>query len=516
MRRLASRCLALGTALGSLVFGPLAATLAEHARRPQGREPEHGARPTSLEIKNVIVVKGDRTPPTGPQSVYVRDGVIVAERIEEPASVIDGQGGYLLPGFVSTHSHLQEESGGMPLPQEYQLDLWLACGITTIRDNGSTFARSLRLREKSKKGEIAAPRILLYKSFGQVTSVEEARARVGAFKESGADGIKLWSNASYDRDLLAAILQEAKTAGLLVTAHMGVGSTNAIDYAELGAASIEHWYGIPDAALDGVQRFPAEFNYANELHRFRWAGRLWRETKAEKLGSVLQYLVDQRVAWSPTLAVYEATRDLTRAQSQPWFKDYLHPALEAFFAPNLANHGSFFVGWTTADEVAWRENYRIWMDALLDFARRGGVVTTGEDAGYIYLLYGFGFVRELELQQEAGFHPLEVVAHATWNGAKTLGMEQRFGRIRAGLSADLVLVDGNPLENLKVLYPGGADTFEGGKSVHKAGIPLDAQGGPLLLGTEAARRGQGARAQGARGQGGALNNRGSDPYYSQP
>ena len=436
----------------------------------QGREPEHGAHPATLEIKNVIVVKGDGTPPSGPQSVYVKDGLIVGEKLDSPVAVIDGQGGYLLPGFVSTHAHIQEEAAGIPIAQEYQLALWLACGITTIRDAGSTYARALKIREKSKKGEIAAPRVLLYKTFGSVTSVDEAEKRVRAFKESGADGIKLWSNAAYDRDFLAAILDTAKKVDLRCTAHIGVGPTNAVDYAELGVTSIEHWYGIPEAALGGVQSFPGDFNYGNELLRFRYSGRVWRETSTERLESVLAYLADKGVAWSPTLAVYEAARDVVRAQNQPWFKEYLHPALETFFTPNLASHGSFFVGWTSADEAAWRENYRLWMAALQSFERKGGVITTGEDAGYIYLLYGFGLLRELELHLEAGFHPLEVIRHATWNGAKTLGMESSFGRVRAGLSADLVIVDGNPLENLKVLYPGGADCYEAGKTVRRAGI----------------------------------------------
>ena len=88
-----------------------------------------------------------------------------------------------------------------------------------------------------------------------------------------------------------------------------------------GTTTIEHWYGVPDAALDGVQGFPPEFNYNNELHRFRYAGRLWREANPEKLQSVLKRLVEANVAWDPTLCIYEASRDLQRAITQPWFKD---------------------------------------------------------------------------------------------------------------------------------------------------------------------------------------------------
>ena len=149
---------------------------------------------------------------------------------------------------------------------------------------------------------------------------------------------------------------------------------------------------------------------------------------------------------------------MQRAQTQPWFRDYLHPVLEDFFRPNLENHGSYFLNWSTTDEAFWKENYQIWMRAVREFARRGGVVTIGEDAGYIYQMYGFGMIRNLELHQEAGFHPLQIVQQATLNGARVLGQEGKLGRVRAGWAADMLVVDGNPLEDFKLLYPVAANT----------------------------------------------------------
>lgn len=437
----------------------------------------HGTRPATLEIRNAHVVRGDGAPAFGPTSVFVRDGRIVAGTIDDPAVVLDGTGCYVLPGLVSTHAHIQESSGGLAIPPEYQLDLWLASGITTVRDLGSTFGRSLQMRQRSAKGEIAAPRIFLYQSFGPADTEEAGRARVRAIQEGGADGIKLWSNFSYRPDVLAAILDEAAKAGLRATAHIGVGESNALHYAAGGVTSLEHWYGIPDAALDGVQDFPAGFSYSNEVDRFRYAGRLWQETDPERLDGVLRYLVDQGVAWSPTLAVYEASRDLVRAQNKPWFREHLHPGIERFFRPDLDSHGSYFIGWSSADEAAWRENYRIWMGALRRFEAMGGLITTGEDAGFIYLLYGFGLCRELELHLEAGFHPLEVIRHATYNGARVLGMEQEFGRVLPGLAADLAVVRGNPLQNLKCLYPTGCDVYVDGRSEPSGGVQFTIKDG---------------------------------------
>jgi imidazolonepropionase-like amidohydrolase len=110
--------------------------------------------------------------------------------------------------------------------------------------------------------------------------------------------------------------------------------------------------------------------------------------------------------------------------------------------------------------VAWRNFYQVWFKLLNDYKKIGGRVTTGSDSGFIYQTYGFGYVNELEMLQEAGFHPLEVIQAATMNGALTLaepkGRQPESGIVRAGMLADMVVVDRNPLENFKVLYGTGA------------------------------------------------------------
>jgi hypothetical protein len=131
--------------------------------------------------------------------------------------------------------------------------------------------------------------------------------------------------------------------------------------------------------------------------------------------------------------------------------------MEEYWAPDLLRHGSYFLGWTNTQEVRWQQSYRVWMDALREFGLKGGLIATGDDAGFIYSLYGFGLLRELELMEEAGFHPLEVIRHATVNGAKLLGLDDRIGRIRPGFIADLIIVNGNPLGDLHLLNPYGTD-----------------------------------------------------------
>ena len=95
------------------------------------------------------------------------------------------------------------------------------------------------------------------------------------------------------------------------------------------------------------------------------------------------------------------------------------------------------------------------MAFINDYKNAGGRVAAGSDAGFIFKVYGFAYIRELELLQEAGFHPLEVIQAATLNGAELLGMADQIGAISPGRQADIVLVEGNPVANFKRLYGTG-------------------------------------------------------------
>jgi len=447
---------------------------ASSALQAESRGVEHGKRYDRLVIRNVIVIDGKGTPPRGPQDIVVEGNKIAVVRgantspdaYKNEKHVLDGTGMYLLPGLINSHVHLQDERAGILQPFEYEYKVWLSCGITTIRDVGSDAKKTLVERRKSQEGTIVAPRLYIYMVAGGATP-EEGRKAVRAIKEQGGDGVKIFGQ---DRDIMEAIVDESKKLGLKVAHHAAIEETDARDVAAFGVDTVEHWYGIPDAALKGSQNFPPSYNYNNESDRFRWAGRLWREADPTKLDAVLTKMVEKGVAWIPTFSTYEACRDMTRARNLPWFKEYLHPALEEYFKPSSARHGAFSWGWSTEDEIAWKENYRIWMKAVRDFADKGGLVGAADDAGFIYTLYGFTYLSELELLQEAGFHPIDVIQCATGNNAKLMGLENELGRVRQGFLADLILIDENPLANLKYLYPTGVLDIKNGKDVVRGGI----------------------------------------------
>jgi len=158
----------------------------------------------------------------------------------------------------------------------------------------------------------------------------------------------------------------------------------------------------------------------------------------------------------PTFNIYDANRDLQRTRRAEWHEDYTLPSLWKFFEPSKISHGSYWHYWGTEQEVAWKKNFQLWMTFVNEYKNRGGRVTTGSDSGYIYQLYGFAYIRELELLREAGFHPLEVIRSATLNGAEALKIDDKIGSIQIGKLADFVIVEENPLVNFQSLYGTGA------------------------------------------------------------
>jgi imidazolonepropionase-like amidohydrolase len=374
-------------------------------------------------------------------------------------------GYYVLPGFIDMHGHLG--GSAKDVPAEYVLKLWLSHGITTVREPGSFqgLEWTVRQQQLSERNAIAAPRIIPYVGFGMgrdkpFSTPQDVKQWVDEVAKKGARGIKFFGARP---DLIKAAIERAQKHKMGTTMHhaqVDVVRMNALTSARLGLNSMEHWYGLPEALFTHqvIQDYPADYLYHNEQHRFGEAGKLWlqaAEPGSEKWNQVRDELIALDFTLDPTFTIYEASRDLMRERNADWHKEYTLPSLWQFFEPSRYAHGSYWFDWTTQDEINWKNNFRRWMTFVNDYKNHGGRVTTGSDSGYIYKIYGFGYIRELELLQEAGFHPLEVIKSATLNGAELLGMDDRIGSIEVGKLADLVVVKENPLRNFKVLYGTG-------------------------------------------------------------
>jgi imidazolonepropionase-like amidohydrolase len=434
-----------------------------------------------LILRGLTVIDGTGAPPFGPADIVIEKNRIVdVVAVGSPGMPVDPEsrpkanpgdremdltGMYALPGLIDMHGHIGGKEQGTTA--EYVFKLWMGHGITTIRDPGSGNGLEWTLEHKAKsaKNEITAPRIEAYVFFGMgrdkpFTTPDEARKWVAEVAAKGADGLKFFG---YRPDIMQAAIEEAKKRGLRSACHhaqLNVSRVNVLTSARWGLTTMEHWYGLPEALFDGrtVQDYPLDYNYNDESDRFGEAGRLWKQAAppgSERWNQVMNELLALDFTIDPTLTIYEANRDLMRARRAEWHEEYTLPSLWEFYAPSRKSHGSYWLHWTTDDEIAWRENYRLWMAFLNEYKNRGGRVTTGSDSGYIYKLYGFDYIRELELLREAGFHPLEVIKSATLNGAQALGLDKEIGSIEPGKLADLAIVEENPLADLKVLYGTG-------------------------------------------------------------
>lgn len=484
-----SRAVGLAAALAAgLALLPSATAQEQGARmeRVPDRQPGEGVGPfRRLVIRGATLIDGTGAPPRGPVDI-----VIAGNRIEsvrgagtpglplrsdrEPRGAdheIDATGMYVLPGFVDVHGHNGDPDKAPNATYGYRL--WLAHGVTTVRGVSLYFGdepMSRSDRQRSAANTIVAPRLYDYVSLGDwpngdVSTPERARAFVQWAAQRGFHGIKLFN--SEPAATTEAAIQEARRLNLGTVAHLGQGGVaevNADRATAFGLHGITHFYGHFESLLRDrrLPAYPNDYNMFDEQWRFSQVARLAdqiHEPGGPEWRAYIERLLERRVFLSPTFNIYSAGRDVMRARNADWHARFTLPSLQRFFQPSRVNHGSYFWDWTTSDEIAWRRFYGPFMRLANDYKNLGGRVTVGSDPGYIYQTWGFSYIQELEMLQEAGFAPLEVIQAATINGAREIfeprGEEPPFGTVRPGMLADLVIVPENPLANLKTLYGTG-------------------------------------------------------------
>lgn len=454
-----------------------------------------------LLITNAMVIPGHGGPAYGPADILVQGGRI-AEIVSyngvtgrgadqappEADRVIDATGMYVMPGLIDLHTHIRSAE----LPLQYVYDLKLAHGVTTmVNGAGRGWTEALEQQRLSNANQITAPRMYPIRDWGPSRSRDPGQAPpadvmepwydvdrvpelVGQVMADGAHVIRVGSLA-WNAELFGAVCKAVWDAGGITTVHLppsDLAVVNAVRAAELGVTMIEHHYGYAESALGGrVQPFPPDYNYMNEADRFRHAGTVWLEAPDSVLfGEVVDRLVASGVSMVPTMSAYEVNRDLNRSMGLPWHEKYTHAQLIDWYFANPAYHASHHWNWTSDDERTWAEAYRKWQKLVYTFHERGGHLSYGVDDPYLWNTTGLGNVRELELMQESGLDPLEVIRAATYSSARTLRRPD-LGYVQLGYTADLIIVDGNPLENLRYLYPFGAmDMTDDGRIVRRGGV----------------------------------------------
>ena len=451
-----------------------------------------------LILRGGILIDGTGAPPRGPVDIVLRGDRIEAvvpvglpgaaidstrrPPLEEGGREIDVAGKYVLPGLIDLFGHVNA-------PDEYVMKLWLGHGITTVREPlcAVGIEACLRIKEGSSRNDFASPHFVPYLSIGlgldrPLLTAKQARDWVAEAAQAGAAGIKIRSGSP---EVVRAALAEAKAQGIGSACHLDpvtMAQVDLFEAAHWGCGFVEHGYGLPEIlAGPGGQPLPAGYNGQDQQQRFARSGQLWRRTVepgSEVWNEAVRRLADSGVTLVPTLSLYEANRDLMRASRAEWHELYTSPSLWRSFRPSAKAYASPWSRWTTEEEAAWRHAYNRWEAFLLDFKSHGGRVATGTDSGFLFNLHGFGLIRELELLREAGLTPMEVIQAATLHAAEALGMEALFGTVEPGRQADLVVVEEDPLADLKVLYGIGAlRVDEQDRPIRVGGVELTIKGG---------------------------------------
>ncbi|MCC7415915.1 MAG: amidohydrolase family protein [Acidobacteria bacterium] len=441
-----------------------------------------------LVIRGAMIIDGSGGPTFGPADVVVendritdiqivgdpRAGITAANRPARGDHEIDAAGMYLLPGLIDGHVHMAGPSNTRSgLPADYYAYLNLVHGITSVVDvvGSEPLQDNVALSHKVERNEVIAPRVFPYARLtndgrpvrfegfaGIVSTPEKGREWVRAAAKAGAVGLKLRGNPP---EITEAIIDEAHKLGLKTTMHMeqlAFGQMNLISAARMGLDRQDHWYGLAESMLTDrtVPTWDPAFVNNSEDDRWREAGRTWEwaaEPGSEPWNKVMDELLERHFTMAPTMVFYDYLRNAEARRTLEMHQDYTAPGLMQAWEMKIPNHPGI-TDWTTQDETNWYNFFIRWQTFLREFNRRGGHIVAGSDSGSGYSLWGFGLIRELELLQQAGLAPTEVIRSATLYNAQFLGAKD-LGTVAVGKIADLFLIDQNPLNNLKVLYANG-------------------------------------------------------------
>jgi imidazolonepropionase-like amidohydrolase len=373
-----------------------------------------------------------------------KDGEV---QLPQNAHIVDASGKFLIPGLIDMHVHTSWDPS-------FVRPMLLANGVTSVREMFAKDRRAIQLRRAElAHGEILGPRIL---AAGQiidgeggpwpgsviVANAEQARQAVDAEKRDGFDYVKVYSALS--RDEFFAIADEAKRDNIPFAGHVP-GSVSVIEASNAGQKSFEHLYGILLACssredeLRGHSRSPYQEEQIEAT-----------SVSAQKAESLFELLKKNGTWQTPTLVVLRNAALHDDPQVVASFLDperlqYVPYSLRLMWALGLKVTPKMTPQQLEISRTYFETESRI----VGDMQRAGVGVLAGTDTPNPYVYPGFALHDELELLVSAGLTPMEALETATRNPARFLGMSDSIGTIEKGKAADLVLLDSDPLIDIR-------------------------------------------------------------------
>jgi len=407
-----------------------------------------------LIIHDVTVIDATGAPAKPHQTLIVRDGKIEAIAGSGmgfagklPGTHVDGSGKFLIPGLWDMHVHMVF-GDWFPRGKDVTLPLFIANGITGVRDMGGELDVLQQWRKEISAGTLIGPRIVMsgpmldgpqprFPSSIAVKTPEDGRKAVDDLKRRGADFIKLQS--LIPREAAFAIADEAKKQGISFVGHVP-DAVRASEASNAGQKSFEHLIGIFEGSS------PLEDEFIKGAKTVKQFLATYDPKRAEALFSLLA----KNQTWQCPTLVWERGGNLldetdfahdTRAKYVPayWkdvtWKRFTEQVKHDFNTDDLATRKAF-----VAKELE-----------VVNAMHRAGIpFLAGTDTPPgVYIFPGFSLHEELQRFVAAGFTPMEALQTATLNPATFLGMEDRLGTIEKGKIADLVLLNANPLEDIR-------------------------------------------------------------------
>jgi hypothetical protein len=424
----------------------------------QAQQPESGV----VAFMHVTVIDMTGAPPRKDMTVVIINDRISAiaktgrVRIPSSARVIDATGQFLIPGLWDMHAHFTETQRTFPM--------FIANGVVGVRNTGGNAEDLSRWREEVATGRLVGPRIIFcgpivdgrepaaHGPVMRVGTAAEGREVVQKLKQQGADFIKVYDKLS--RDTYFSILDEASKLKIPVVGHVPVSVTT-IEASDAGQKSIEHLGSI----LEGSSAAESELrnwkqpqvkdnDYSVIPRNIAARGARMLDTYSEqKARQVFAHLVKNQTWQVPTLVTKRSLAlidEIVRANDERL--KYIPEALQRRWGPQE----NFLLRYRTPEYIDY--NKRLFQKELqlVGAMHRAGIpFLTGTDLSIPYVFAGFSVHDELAMLVETGFTPMQALQAATRNPAIFLGELGSHGTVERGRLANLVLLEANPLENIR-------------------------------------------------------------------